>query len=214
MAKTYGPGVVALVAVVAVAVVVAGLHFGYYNPVFAQQWNSGYTSGSAAAPSITVTPCSLDFTQNATSAGGNASAQIAADGSCPVGPTRSTGTSNSFTLAIENSGDEACSDITILCYNPTTDDEGVPTDLEDADDYFEVYVYDGITYTPVYKESEYKAGYSLDLAEGSQTTLTIYVHCLKAAAGTFVDGSSYTLKFWVYQPYADYAEKVTATLAT
>lgn len=210
MAKTYGPGVVALVAVVAVAVVVAGLHFGYYNPIFSQQWNKGYQAGSSAAPTTTITPCSLDFTQNSTAALGNISAQIAADGSISADPYAQ----NSFTLTIENSGDEDCQSVTILAYNPTTDDEGIPDDLEDADDYFEVYVYDGITYTPIYKESEYKAGYSLDLAEGASTTLTIYVRALKCAAGTFTDASSYTLKFWVYQPYSDYAEKITATLAT
>jgi len=152
-------------------------------------------------------PVSLQITQT----GGdtfNLSANVSSDGSA-------TAVTKELAVTIENE-DNKDATVKILLYNPKTDKEGLPDDLENK--YFIVYYEIGSTKHYLYNEELSDEGY-LDtppilLTKNSAMEITIGVELKDAPAGIFKDNASYTMHIYFYQPNADYYDVVTYTITT
>lgn len=196
-----------LVLVVLVAVLAGGIVALYYNNLLAQKEAEAQALRQALAQQpvpVTVSPANVEFLQT----GGTSfdfSATVAADGSV------ATTTTKELQFDIVNK-DNKTANVVLTLVNPVTNKEGLPDDLKN--NYVNVYITALGKTKYLFIDGSYTDGYSLTLGVAEAVSGTIGVTFEQAPANTFVDGQTYTMTVFIYQPDANYAEDVSYTITT
>jgi len=184
-----------------------GLVYYFQKPAWEEaSYSAGYTAGKAVVPVVTK-PIPIDVTISPSTNQFDHSATVSSTGNV------TTQTDKECTVTVENTGEDTILDFTVTLYNPVTDEYGIPEALETA--YFEMYTQLGGTYTPLYKDDDYKAGYIIpSLVSGQVTSFNVTARMKVAPDGTFKDGQTYTIELYLGQPHADYYTTEKLTLLT
>ena len=198
-----------LALVVVVAILAVGLTAAYYSNLLAQKEaeNQALRQQIAEKP-ITVSPANIDFVQTG-GATFDFSAVVAADGSV------ATTTTKELQFDIINK-DNKSANIVLTLKNVLTNKEGLPNDLDsgNAKDYVDVYIKVNGKTKYLFTNGAYTDGYSFTLGVAEALSGTLGVTFKQAPANTFVDGQTYTMTLFIYQPDANYAEDVAYTILT
>jgi hypothetical protein len=105
----------------------------------------------------------------------------------------------------------------ITLVDPSTGEEGIDEDLEDAIEDINVYFeYGGISKLTLMKEGEYvSGGRNLgELPAGSEMELTITVELLEHDDEDFPDGKELDCELYIWQPDANHVDEVDFTIST
>jgi len=181
-----------------------GLVYYFQKPAWEETaYSDGYTAGQAVVPVVTK-PVPVDITVTPSTNQFNHSATVSSAGNV------TTQTDTSCTVTVENTGDDTILDYTATLYNPVTAEYGLPEALETT--YHEIYAVVGATYTPIFKDDDYKAGFIIpSLVAGQVSSFNVTSRMKVAPDGAFKDGQTYTIELYLGQPHADYyvVEKLT-----
>lgn len=195
-----GTGIKILVVAV-VCLIVGGVGTGLY---MRSQYQTALDELAEAPVTGVERACTVDVTFATTLF--NHSTTVASDGSV------ATQTDKDLYMDLENTEETDAASLNIRCDNPFTDAEGLKDDLEI--DELEIYATVSGTKYPIYKDGEYKGGYTVTLGAGGITNVTLTVRLLVSTSATFDDAKTYNCKFYIVQTGALYADPVSFSIKT